>query len=50
MVEQQAKTSRSLEPTSFNIPFSNFKPFINKISWKNGKPHGITALEINFLI
>ena len=30
MVDQQAKTSLSLEPTSFKIPFSNFKPSINK--------------------
>ena len=40
--DQQAKTSLSLEPTSFNIPFSNFKPSINKYileewrtSWNN---------------
>ena len=30
MVDQQAKTSLSLEPTSFKIPFSNFKPSVNK--------------------
>ena len=30
MVDKQAKTSLSLEPTSFKIPFSNFKPSINK--------------------
>ena len=30
MVHKQAKTSLSLEPTSFKIPFSNFKPSINK--------------------
>ena len=30
MVDQQAKSSLSLEPTSFMIPFSNFKPSINK--------------------
>ena len=30
MVDQQAETSLSLEPTSFKIPFSNFKPSINK--------------------
>ena len=48
MVDKQAKTSLSFEPTSFKISFSNFKPSIN-ISWKNGKLHGITALEINFL-
>ena len=41
-VDQQAKTSLSLEPTSFKIPFSNFKPSINKYildewqtSWNN---------------
>ena len=60
MVDKQAKTSLSLEPTSLKISFSNFKPSINKyileewqlsinISWKIGKLHGITALEINFL-
>ena len=30
MVDKQAKTSLSLEPTSFKIPFSNFKPSINR--------------------
>ena len=42
MVDKQAKTSLSLEPTSFKIPFSNFKPSINKFileewqtSWNN---------------
>ena len=42
IVDQQAKTSLSLEPTSFKIPFSNFKPAINKYvldqwktSWNN---------------
>ena len=30
MADQQAKTSLSLEPTFFKIPFSEFKPFINK--------------------
>ena len=41
-VDQQAKSSLSLEPTSFKIPFSNFKPAINKYileewqtSWNN---------------
>ena len=29
MVDKQTKTSLSLEPTSFKIPFSNFKPSIN---------------------
>ena len=46
MVDKQAKTSLSLESSSFKIPFSNFKPSIN-ISLINGKPHGITAFEIN---
>ena len=42
MVDQQAKTSLSLEPASFKIHFSNFKPSINKYivdqwqtSWNN---------------
>ena len=42
MVDKQAKTSLSLQPTSFKIPFSNFKPSINKFileewqtSWNN---------------
>ena len=42
MVDKQAKASLSLEPTSFKIPFSNFKPSINKYileewqtSWNN---------------
>ena len=42
MVDKQAKTSLSLEPTSFKIPLSNFKPSINKYileewhtSWNN---------------
>ena len=42
MVDKQAKTSLSLEPTSSKIPFSNFKPSINKYileewqtSWNN---------------
>ena len=41
MVDQQAKTSLSLEPT-FKIPFSYFKPSVNKYileewqtSWNN---------------
>ena len=49
MVDQLAKTSLSLEPTSFKIPFSNFKPSINKYILKNGKLRGKTALELNFL-
>ena len=42
MVDQQAKTSLLLEPTSFKSPFSNFKPSVNKYildqwqtSWNN---------------
>ena len=42
MVDKQAKTSLSLEPSSFKIQFSNFKPSINKYileewqtSWNN---------------
>ena len=42
MVDKQAKTSLSLEPTSFKISFSNFEQSINKYildqwqtSWNN---------------
>ena len=42
MVDQQAIKLLSLEPTAFKIPFSNFKPSINKYvldqwqtSWNN---------------
>ena len=42
MVDKQAKTSLSLGPTSFKIPFSNFRPSIIKYileewqtSWNN---------------
>ena len=38
MVDKQAKTSLSLEPTSFKISFYNFKPSINKYileEWNN---------------
>ena len=55
MVDQQAKASLSLEPTSFKIPFSNFKPSINKYileewqtSWNNSI--GNKLLEINQLL
>ena len=55
MVEMQEKTSLSLEPTSFKIPFSNFKPSINKYilnewqtSWYNSI--GNKLLEIKPII
>ena len=42
MLDKQAKTSLPFKPTSFKIPFSNFKPSINKYildqwqtSWNN---------------
>ena len=38
LADQQAKTLLLLEPTSFKIPFSNFKPSINKYileEWQN---------------
>ena len=42
MIDKQAKTSLSFEPTFFKFPFSNFKPSINKYileewqtSWNN---------------
>ena len=49
MVDKQAKTSLSSEPTSFKIPFLILSHLSINLSWKNGKLHGITALEINFL-
>ena len=52
MVDQQAKTSLSLEPTSFKIPFSNFKPSINKYileewqtSWNNRIGNKLLAIK-----
>ena len=46
MVDQQAKISLTLEPTSFKIPLSTFKPSINKyifeewqVSWNNNMHH-----------
>ena len=45
MVDKQAKTPLSLEPFSFKIPFSNFKPSINNYLLEEWQ----TALEINFL-
>ena len=51
MVDRQAKLSLSLEPTSFKIPFSNFKPSINKYildQWQTSwnKSIGNKLLEI----
>ena len=55
MVDQQAKSSLSLEPFSFKIPFSNFEPSINKYileewqtSWNNSI--GNKLLDINQLL
>ena len=54
MVDQQAKTSLSLEPTSFKIPFSNFKPSINKYileewqtSWNNSIGNKLLDIKPN---
>ena len=49
MVDLQAKISLKLDQTSFKISFFNVKPSIHNISWINGKLHGITLLEINYL-
>ena len=49
MVDQQAKTSLSLELTSLRLYFLILSHLSINISWKNGKLHGTTALEINFL-
>ena len=52
MVDKQAKTSLSLEPTSFKIPFSNFKPSINKYileewqtSWNNSIENKLLGIK-----
>ena len=49
MVDKQAKTSLSLEPTSFKISFSNFKPSINKYILEEWQPSWNTSIGINFL-
>ena len=49
MVDQQAKALLSLEPTFLRFNFLILSHLSINISWKNGKLHGITALEINFL-
>ena len=44
IVDQQAKSSLSLEPTSSKIPFSNFKPSINKYileEWQTSRNNNI---------
>ena len=55
MVDKQAKTSLSLEPTSFKIPFSNFKPSINKYildqwqtSWSNSVGNKLLEIKPTF--
>ena len=57
MVDKQAKTSRSLEPASFKIPFSNFKPSINKYildqwqtSWNNSIGNKLLDIKQNQLL
>ena len=50
MVDKQAKTSLSLEPTSLKFHFPILSHLSISISWINDTLHGITALEImNFL-
>ena len=53
MVDKQAKTSLSFEPSSFIIPFSNFKPSINKYildqwqsSWNNNIGNKLLAIKL----
>ena len=44
MVDKQAKTSLSLEQTSFKISLSNFKPSINKYifeEWQTSRNNSI---------
>ena len=49
MVDQQAKASLSLNQLVLRFHFLTLRHLSINISWKNGKNHGITALEINFL-
>ena len=49
MVDKQAKTSVSLEPTSFKIPFSSFKPSINKYILEEWQSSWDNSIEINIL-
>ena len=55
-VDKQAKTSLSLEPTSFKISFSNFKPSINKYileewqtSWNNSIGNKLLDIKPTFV-
>ena len=49
MVDKQAKTSLSLEPTSFKIPFSNFKQSINKYFLNQWQTSWNNSIGVNFL-
>ena len=56
MVDQQAKTSLLLEPTSFKIPFFSFKPFINRYvldqwqtSWNTSIGNKLLEIKTNYL-
>ena len=52
MVDQQAKTSLSLKLSSFKIPFSNFKPSINKYileEWLTSCSYGDFSVKISSL-
>ena len=49
MVDKQAKTLLALELTSLRLNFLILSHLSINIYWINGKLHGITALEINFL-
>ena len=49
MVDKQANTMLSLEPTSLKFHLQILSHLSINISWINGNFHGITALEINFL-
>ena len=54
MVDKQAKTPISLEPTSFKISFSNFKPSFNKYileewqtSWNNSTGNKLLEIKVS---
>ena len=49
MVDKLAKTSLSLELTSLKIPFSNFKPSINKYILEEWQTSWNNSIGNNFL-
>ena len=48
-MDQKAKYSLNLHPTYFQLPYSNFKHFINRYTVNKWQTYGITVLIINSL-